>query len=1233
MGSDAAAWAPLLDGLGTAAFVVSPDGVLTAMNSEAESRLGWKRDDACGRPLDALVAEVDRARVASAFRAGGAWRDETPVRLRGAGGDRAWRLTVLPLRAGDGAGKEGQVVVARAPAAGDGDGDAPAARPADPSLGDNAAILELILDNMTDGVIVAEPSGRFLLTNEAARRIAGVALEDTSPGEWTERYGLFFPDGVTRCPPETLPLARALRGEPVDAVELIIRNPVQPEGVRVSCTARPLRDASGALRGGFVVMRDVTRQRRDEEQLRMQKSLLEFQTEASVDGVLVVSSEGKMVSFNRRFVEMWGLPGEIVASRSDDAALASVFDKLVDPDGFLSKVRHLYAHPDEESRDEIALKDGRTFDRFSAPVRSAEGTHHGRVWFFRDISDRKRNELELQRSRERLLRQQKALIDITSNPRFQGGDLRSTLALITETAADTLGVARASVWRYTPDQSAILCHDLYETGSRRHSAGLRLEAADFPAYFGALRDAEVIDADDARTDPRTREYRDSYLVPLGITSMMDARIRVHGTVAGVICHEHVGPARRWTTDEQTFAVAVANLVSLALGRLEQQRLERRLAAQYAATRALAESATVAEAAPRILRAICESLGWEIGALWMPDTDGERLRCVELWRVPGLDADAFENDSRRRACARGEGVVGSVWAHRMARWVPDIGREPAFTRAQSATRAGLHAAVGFPVLRGEEAIGVIEFYSREIQEPDEDLLRMLSSIGSQIGQFVERTRAEEALRASEEKFRALAETANDAIVSIDRDGRVIYFNKGAERIFGYSAAEISGLPLVSIMPERLRAEHEAGFRRYLDTGQARVLGRPIELAGRRKDGSEVPLEVSLAAWRTGTSLFFTGILRDITERKRTEQDLQRSTAELKAVVAALPDLIFRLDAQDRIIEYHAPNREMLYAAPERFIGRRPTEVLPEAIAAVLTAGMRRTRESGSVVTVEYSLPMPEGERFFEARIVPLAEHHLLAVVRDTTERHLAEQRIRRAAEETREAYRNLKNAQEQVIRAEKLASVGMVMAGIAHEINNPLNVMYGNLRLMKERLGDAGRNVSQMMRDALTAAENARRIIEEFRHFARERGAAEHADLRGCVEGAVEQVRALAGRRVRLASKIGRIPPMRMFPGQLRRAFANLLKNAVEATEGRGTVSITAKRRGKHAVVVVKDTGRGIEKADLPRIFEPFFTTKEYGKGFGLGLALTQAIIQNHRGEIAVKSQVGKGTTFTIKIPI
>ena len=133
-------------------------------------------------------------------------------------------------------------------------------------------------------------------------------------------------------------------------------------------------------------------QREAERELRFQKSLLESQSEASIEGILVVSADGRMASFNRRFVEMWGIPDDVVASRSDRAALQSVQGKLVDPGEFLARVAYLYEHPAEESRDEIRLRDGRTFDRYSTPVRGSDGTPYGRVWFFRDVTDRKRQE-------------------------------------------------------------------------------------------------------------------------------------------------------------------------------------------------------------------------------------------------------------------------------------------------------------------------------------------------------------------------------------------------------------------------------------------------------------------------------------------------------------------------------------------------------------------------------------------------------------------------------------------------------------------------------------------------------------------------------------------------------------------------------------------------------------------------------------------------------------------------
>src|SRR5437879_4128910 len=153
-------------------------------------------------------------------------------------------------------------------------------------------------------------------------------------------------------------------------------------------------------------------------------------------------------------------------------------------------------------------------------------------------------------------------------------------------------------------------------------------------------------------------------------------------------------------------------------------------------------------------------------------------------------------------------------------------------------------------------------------------------------ITEHQRAQEALRESEERFRTLAATANDAIISADAQGDITYFNPGAERIFGYTAAEVSGKPLTVLMPEGFRNAHRAGLARYLATGEAHVVGKTVELAGRRKDGTEFPLDLSLASWKGGAEVAFTGILRDITERKRAEDTQRRYAAQLEAANAEL-----------------------------------------------------------------------------------------------------------------------------------------------------------------------------------------------------------------------------------------------------------------------------------------------------------------------------------------------------------
>jgi two-component system cell cycle sensor histidine kinase/response regulator CckA len=179
-----------------------------------------------------------------------------------------------------------------------------------------------------------------------------------------------------------------------------------------------------------------------------------------------------------------------------------------------------------------------------------------------------------------------ALVTLTSPEILNGDDLSLAFQRITEVDAAALRVARSSIWRLTPDRSAIVCLDLYDALAGTHSSGLQLKAVDYPTYFAALEAVRIIDAVDARRDPRTSEFTASYLEPLDITSLIDAPFHVDGRVEGVVCREHVGPVREWLADEKTFAIAVANLVSLALAAAEQRRAQ-------AVTRLLGEALNAA----------------------------------------------------------------------------------------------------------------------------------------------------------------------------------------------------------------------------------------------------------------------------------------------------------------------------------------------------------------------------------------------------------------------------------------------------------------------------------------------------------------------------------------------------------------------------------------------------------------------------------------------------------------
>jgi len=208
-----------------------------------------------------------------------------------------------------------------------------------------------------------------------------------------------------------------------------------------------------------------------------------------------------------------------------------------------------------------------------------------------------------------------------------------------------------------------------------------------------------------------------------------------------------------------------------------------LKTQLELIRVLAEAQTVAEAAERIVGPVWQELGFDGGNLWIVDGASHRLNRAHGWFNAAMGVSTFDQASAQSTFAPGIGLPGRVWVSRKPTWISDVTEDDNFPRASSAAMSGLHAAAGFPVLHGEKVLGVLEFFSTRVREPDEELLALMGVLGGQIGQFIQRLRAQEDLRHSEAKFRAAVEPALDCIVGMDAAGNITEFTPAAERAFG------------------------------------------------------------------------------------------------------------------------------------------------------------------------------------------------------------------------------------------------------------------------------------------------------------------------------------------------------------------------------------------------------------------------------------------------------------------
>ena len=674
--------------------------------------------------------------------------------------------------------------------------------------------------------------------------------------------------------------------------------------------------------------------------------------------------------------------------------------------------------------------------------------------------------------------------------------------------------------------------------------------------------------------------------------------------------------------------------------VERPRVERHLAGQYAVAKALAESVTLAEAGPRIVEAVCESLGWELGAIWWVDERAGVLDCMGAWHAPWIDGSEFESETRI-PLAPGEGLPGAVWISGEARWVDDFGAWGQSRRKRAAARAGLRTAFCVPVSLKERVLGVMEFFSEETRPPDEELLGMMTAFGRQVGQFMERRlveasllasqqrvvnilqtmpaafiamdsrfnltyandmaerllrkpreeliganvrkafpepvgtafhaagmtamnervpvefeeyyaafdswfevhaypvedglsvyfrditdrkQGELALRDSEARTRAILRSAMDCVVTMDQEGRITEFNPAAERTFGYARDDVIGKPLAdTIVPPSLRDRHHQGLARYLETGVAHVIGRRVELTGKRADGTEFPVEVAITRVETTTPPLFTGYIRDISERKHAEQERERLRAEAEVRAAEVERLNEDLEVRvaERTAELEASNREL--------------EAFSYSVSHDLRAPFRAIDGFSRIVLKDHGPAMPEEAREY------------LEIVRE-----------------------------------------GAQQMG----------------RLIDDLLAFARLGRQSLVKRPVDPSEVARRSL---------------AQLRPELEGREVDVR------------IDQLPLCQADPSLLQQVYVNLLSNALKFTRTRSpaVIEVGSRELEGHRVYFVEDNGVGFDMRYADKqfgVFQRMHRSEEY-EGTGVGLAIVQRIVYRHGGRVWAQAERGVGATF------
>jgi len=542
------------------------------------------------------------------------------------------------------------------------------------------------------------------------------------------------------------------------------------------------------------------------------------------------------------------------------------------------------------------------------------------------------------------------------------------------------------------------------------------------------------------------------------------------------------------------------------------------------------------------------------------------------------------------------------------------------------------------------------------------------------------------KESEEKLRSLYELSPLGIALTDMNGHYIEFNEAFRLICGYPEAELKAIDYWTLTPKEYEADEISQLESLTKTGHY----GPYEKEYVRKDGTRVPLCLNgLIVTGQDGQKYIWSIVQDITDRRlaesrmreRADKDLYASSIKYQMLFESSRDALMILTPPSW--NFTAANKATLQmfgaTSMEDFIQYKAWELSPEKqpdgydSTAKAYENIEITLREGSHF-FEWDHLRLSGQPFFAdvmlTRMEDEGKFFILASVRDITDRKQNEAALQKEKSEQALLIKKLEETQTQLIQSDKLASIGQLAAGVAHEINNPIGYVYSNLGTLKkyvqdmlslldvyeqietkvfdteqlvqiketkERLDiaylkDDLRVLIDESKDGIT---RVKKIVQSLKDFSHADSVDEWqlSNLHQGLDSTLNIVNNEIKYKANVIKEYGDIPDVECLPSQLNQVFMNLLVNAAHAIEDRGSITIRTDQQEHEVRVEISDTGKGIPPENLQKIFEPFFSTKPIGKGTGLGLSLSYGIIQKHRGRIEVSSEVGKGSSFRVYIPI